>query len=117
MKMIKLFFRNEAELNKESKNNTVEFSKRTIYKRHVGKLHEIQSLPKARGIGNSKEKKARWKYGCISTKACLRQEDRGSKNSVHFSRFFYDGTASGGSMSGNLLPTPCRRCENQIDGY
>ena len=49
--------------------------KRTIYKRHVGKLHEIQSLPKARGIRNSKEKKARWKYGCISTKACLRQED------------------------------------------
>ena len=42
---------------------------------HVGKLHEIQSLPKARGIRNSKEKKARWKYGCISTKACLRQED------------------------------------------
>ena len=74
--MIKLFFRNEVELNKETKKNTEEFSKRQQFiKKHVGKLHEIQSLPKARAIRNSKEKKASWKYGCISTKACLRQEE------------------------------------------
>ena len=94
MKMIKLFFRNEAELNKESKENTVEFSKRTIYKRHVGKLHEIQSLPKARGIRNSKERKARWKYGCISTKACLRQED---------AFFSVDGASKLGALLSFLL--------------
>ena len=43
--------------------------------RRVDAMRGTLFLPKARGIRNSKEKKASWKYGCISTKACLRQED------------------------------------------
>ena len=121
--MIKLFFRNEVELNKETKKNTEEFSKRQQFIKSMWvncmkfspylKPEEFATARKRKLVGNTDASQPRLVWG----KRMPSFREMQLANWVHFSRFFYDSTAPGGSMSGNLFPTPSRRCENQIDSY